>query len=215
MSTAPQETVVLVHGLGRSRLSLRTLARRIENAGFATANVPYAPTFHRFETLVADFHDFLVENVKTERYHLVGHSLGNILIRARFAHGYPTELGRIVMLAPPNHPPRLARKLHKFPPFRLWAGDSGQQLASREFYATLPTPTVPFGVIAGDKGQRLTFGEPNDGIVTVKSTRLAGMKEHLVLPHTHTFMMNSPAVAEATIHFLQHENFGVTSAKDE
>jgi len=215
MSTDAQETVVLVHGLGRSRLSLRTLARRLREAGFATVNVPYAPTFHRFETLVEDFHDYLVKEVKTERYHLVGHSLGNILIRARFAHGYPTELGRIVMLAPPNHPPRLARKLHSFPPFRLWAGDSGQQLASQAFYDTLPTPTVPFGVIAGSKGQLLTFGEPNDGIVTVESTRLAGMKEHLILPHTHTFMMNSPAVAEATISFLQHGNFGATPAKDE
>lgn len=215
MSKETPDTVVLVHGLGRSRFSLWPLARRLRKAGFKTANVPYAPTFHRFETLVQDFHDFLVEKVHTERYHLVGHSLGNILIRARFAQGYPEGLGRIVMLAPPNQPPELAHKLHTFPLFRLWAGDSGQQLASKEFYDTLPTPTVPFGVIAGNKGQQITFGEPNDGIVTVKSTRLAGMKEHLVLPHTHTFMMNSPAVSDATIHFLQHENFGATWAKDE
>lgn len=215
MTRNPQETVVLVHGLGRSRLSLLPLARRLRDVGFATINVPYTPTFHRFETLVALFHDYLVKELRTERYHLVGHSLGNMLIRARFAQGYPAELGYIVMLAPPNHPPRLARKLRSFPPFRLWAGDSGQQLASQAFYDALPTPTVPFGVIAGSKGQPFTFSEPNDGIVTVESTRLAGMKEHLVVPHTHTFMMNSPAVAEATIHFLQHGNFGATPAKDE
>jgi triacylglycerol lipase len=202
-----KETVVLLHGLGRSRLSLHRLRKRLRKAGFETANFPYAPTIHRFETIVGDLHDFIVEKVATERYHLVGHSLGNIIIRARFRLGYPAELGHIVMLGPPNQPPKLARKLRKVPPFRLWAGDSGQQLASPEFYATLPTPDVPFGVIAGDKGPRLVFDEPNDGVVTVASTRLAGMAEHLVLPHTHTFMMNSPAVAKATINFLRHGRF--------
>jgi len=212
---AEGETVVLLHGLGRSRLSLWRLRRRLNAAGFATANFPYAPTFHQFDTIVSDFHDFLVEHVKTPRYHLVGHSLGNIIIRARFRHAYPTELGRIVMLAPPNQPPKLARKLKKAPPFRLWGGDSGQQLASESFYAELPTPSVPFGVIAGDKGQRLTFGEPNDGIVTVADTRLEGMADHLVVPHTHTFIMNSPAVAEATVNFLRHGRFAPPPDEDE
>ena len=78
------------------------------------------------------------------------------------------------MVAPPNHPPKLARILRGCPPFRIWAGDSGKQLASEAFYASLPAPDVPFGVIAGNKGQCLTFDGPNDGIVTVESTRLDG-----------------------------------------
>ncbi len=208
---ATKETVVLLHGLGRSRLSLCRLARRLRHAGFLTRNFPYAPTFHRFDTIVSELHDYIVDKVETPRYHLVGHSLGNVLIRARFRHGYPAELGRIVMLAPPNHPPKLAQKLKKTPPFCLWAGDSGQQLASAEFYESLPTPDVPFGVIAGNKGQRLVLDEPNDGVVTVESTRLDGMADHIVLPHTHTFLMNSRAVAEATIRFLRHGRFGGAS----
>lgn len=210
-----RESVVLLHGLGRSRASLWRLQRRLRQAGFTTHNFPYAPTFHRFDTLVSQLHDFIVEKVDTPRYHLVGHSLGNVLIRARFRVGYPTELGRIVMLVPPNHPPRLARKLKGCPPFRLWAGDAGQQLASEAFYATLPVPDVPFGVIAGNRGQCLTFNEPNDGIVTVESTRLDGMTEHLILPHSHTFIMNSRACAEATIAFLRHETFAPEPAGGE
>lgn len=210
-----RESIVLLHGLGRSRASLWRLQRRLRRAGFTTHNFPYAPTFHRFDTLVSRLHDFIVDQVDTPRYHLVGHSLGNVLIRARFRVGYPTELGRIVMLAPPNHPSKLARNLRSCPPFRLWAGDAGQQLGSKAFYATLPTPDVPFGVIAGNKGQRLTFGEPNDGIVTVESTRLNGMTEHLVLPHTHTFIMNSRAAADATIRFLRHGTFLSLPAEDE
>ncbi len=210
MTVETSETVVLLHGLGRSRLSLLPLQRHVQAAGFQTLNFPYAPTLHRFDTIVNEFHDFLVSKVTTSRYHLVGHSLGNIIIRARFRFDYPTTLARIVMLAPPNQPPALAAKLKRFPPFRLWAGDSGQKLGSATFYADLPVPDVPFGVIAGSKGQRLTFKEPNDGIVTVESTRLEGMADHRVLPHTHTFMMNSPAVARETIHFLRHGIFDPT-----
>jgi len=206
-NTTPDATVVLVHGLGRSRASLWVLQRRLRRAGFVTRNFPYAPTFHRFDTLVSDLHDFIVAKVKTPTYHLVGHSLGNILIRARFRHGYPAGLERIVMIAPPNHPPLLAHRLRRCPPFRVWAGDSGQQLASEAFYATLPIPDVHFGVIAGNKGQRLTFDEPNDGIVTVASTRLDGMAAHLVLPRSHTFIMNGRDTAEAAINFLSHGAF--------
>lgn len=209
------ETVVLLHGLGRSRASLWALQRRLQDAGFATRNFPYAPTFHRFDTLVSTLHDFIVARVATPRYHLIGHSLGNVLIRARFRHGYPAGLTRIVMITPPNHPPKLARKLKRFPPFQLWAGDSGQQLASEAFYQSLPVPDVPFGVIAGNRGQRLTFDEPNDGIVTVESTRLTGMADHLVLPHSHTFIMNRRATAAAAIHFLRHGRFAPNSGEDE
>lgn len=215
MSGAPRESVVLLHGLGRSRASLWPLKSRIARAGFDTFNFPYAPTFHRFDTIVSDLHDYLVKHVKTPRYHLVGHSLGNIIIRARFRFGYPNELGRIVMLAPPNQPPELARSLRGCPPYRLWAGDSGQRLASAAFYESLPVPDVPFGVIAGNKGHGVVFNEPNDGIITVASTRLDGMADHIVLPHAHTFIMNSRRVAAETVHFLQHGRFTLDSENDE
>lgn len=211
MSAAPEgekETVVLLHGLGRSRASLCVLQWRLRRAGFATRNFPYAPTLHRFDTLVRQLHDFLVERVDTPRYHLVGHSLGNVLIRAGFRHGYPNGLQRIVMLAPPNHPSELAGKLRHCPPFHLISGDTGRKLASEDFYAALPVPEdVPFGVIAGKRGQRITFDEPNDGIVTVAGTKLDGMADHLVVPHAHTFIMNGRDTAAATIHFLRHGSF--------
>lgn len=210
-----QEMVILLHGLGRSRASLWPLARRLRRAGFQVRNFPYAPAFHRFDTLTCQLHDFIVEHVKTPRYHLVGHSLGNILIRERFRVGYPSGLGRIVMLAPPNQPPKLARIMQGCPPFRLWSGESGKLLASPDFYARLPVPSVPFGVIAGNKGQRITFDEPNDGIVTVESTRLEGMTDHLILPCSHTFIMNSHAATDATVAFLRYGQFTSISSKDE
>ena len=70
-----------------------------------------------------------------------------------------------------------------------------------------PLKTMGVVVIAGDKGQRLTFDEPNDGVVAVSETRLTGMKEHLVLPRTHTFLMNAPEVPARCAAFLKSGRF--------
>ena len=111
------------------------------------------------------------------------------------------------MLAPPNHPAHLAKLLKKNPIYRMFTGDSGQKLSEEEFYRNLPVPTVPFGVIAGDKGQRLTFNEPNDAVVTVESTKLYGMTDWIILDHGHTFIMDSKDTFEQCQHFLEQGSF--------
>jgi hypothetical protein len=113
------------------------------------------------------------------------------------------------MLAPPNRPADMARAFKDNPIYRWFTGDSGQQLASEAFYETLPVPPVEFGVVAGDRGQRLTFKEPNDGVVTVESTKLEGMRAWTLVHHAHTFIMNSRQVALLCMQFLRHGNFGL------
>jgi len=201
------ETVVLVHGMGRTRVSMSLLKTRLEKARYTVVNFPYSPHNESLDTITDNLQKFVQDNVQTKQYHLIGHSLGNIIIRNAFKHSLKPGLGRIVMLAPPNNPAYLAGLLKENRLYRWFSGDSGQKLSSPEFYATLPVPTVEFGVIAGDRGQKLTFEEPNDGIVTVESTKLCGMKDWILLHHTHTFMMNSGDTAEQCVHFLQTGNF--------
>ena len=78
---------------------------------------------------------------------------------------YPKVLEKVVMPAPRNRPARLAKLLKGNPIYRWATGESGQKLSEEEFYNNLPVPSVPFGIIVGDKGQKLTFSEPNDGVV--------------------------------------------------
>jgi triacylglycerol lipase len=111
------------------------------------------------------------------------------------------------MLAPPNQPAHLAKLLTKNLIYRWFTGDSGQKLSEEEFYRDLPAPTVPFGVIAGDKGQSLTFSEPNDAVVTVESTKLEGMADWLLLHHGHTFIMNCKDTFEYCQHFIERGRF--------
>jgi hypothetical protein len=98
----------------------------------------------------------------------------------------------------------LAKSLKDVGLFRRLTGDAGQKLSSEEFYRTLPVPKVEFGVVAGDAGQSITFKEPNDGIVSVESTKLTGMRDWIILHHTHTFLMNCEDTAECCVRFIRN-----------
>lgn len=198
-----RETVVVLHGMGRTRASMLVLVLRFKRAGYETLNFPYGQKESSLEDISLALAAFLEKNVKTPRYHLIGHSLGNVIIRHALRKTVRPGLGRIVMLAPPNRPARLAKLLKDNRLYRWLMGDSGQKLSEEEFYRTLPAPPVEFAVIAGDKGQRLTFEGPNDGIVDVEGTKLDGMKASAVVHHTHTLLMNAKDTFELCKRFLE------------
>jgi hypothetical protein len=206
-------TIVLLHGQGRTRLSMLVLGKRFRSAGYQTLNFPYNQTIHSLDEISGQLVEFIGQKVKTSDYHLIGHSLGNVIIRNAFRKDYPAGLGKIVMLAPPNQPAHLAKRLKKNLIYRVFTGDSGQKLSEEKFYRDLPIPTVPFGVIAGDKGQSLTFSEPNDGVVTVGSTKLKGMADWILLHHGHTFIMNCKDTFEHCVRFIESGRFKQPESK--
>jgi triacylglycerol lipase len=199
--------------MGRTRASMTVLAGRFKKAGYKTLNFPYGQAVSSLDEITKSFRAFLDKRVETPRYHLVAHSLGNIVIRNALRTGVRPGLGRIVMLAPPNRPARLAKLLKDRGLYRWIMGDSGQKLADDEFYAKLPVPSSDFAVIAGDKGQSLTFKEPNDGIVEVEGTKLEGMKDFAVVHHTHTFMMNAGDTFRLAKHFLETGEFQLEKSR--
>ncbi len=206
-SQASDETVVLVHGLGRTRASLLVLQMFLRRAGFVTKNFPYRTTNTSLHGISDALHQYLETEVTTAHYHLVGHSLGNIIIRNGFARRFPVGLARIVMIAPPNRPAKLAQQLRDNPIFRVLAGDAGQKLGDEAFYRELAVPDVPFGIIAGSKGQSVTFDEPNDGVVALESTKLHQMTDWVEVSNIHTFIMNSRATREHVVSFLRRGHF--------
>jgi triacylglycerol lipase len=205
------EAVVLLHGMGRSWLSMALLGHRLKRMGYETRLFGYSPRKATLDELSRDLREFIEDRVAAPVYHLVGHSLGNIIIRNGFRGSYRPELRRIVMLAPPNGPASLASSLRENRLYRWWTGDSGQKLADIEFYRALPVPSVEFGVIAGDRGHGVGFDEPNDGVVRVANTKLAGMKDWTVVHHTHTLIMLAQDTAELCARFLEQGEFGQVS----
>lgn len=207
---ATGETVVLLHGMGRSRLSMSRLGRRLKKQGYQVKNFPYTQIGSSMDELSAKLKRFIEEEVETPHYHLVAHSLGNIIIRNGFrdvsTHPFREGLGRIVMLAPPNRPATMATGLKRFWPYQWIMGESGQKLGDAKFYETLPVPDVEFGVIGGDKGLPHLKGA-NDGIVVLESTKLDGMSDWVVVHRSHTFIMNSKETLALTLEFLREGRF--------
>jgi triacylglycerol lipase len=66
-------------------------------------------------------------------------------------------------------------------------------------------------VIAGDRSfnplYSLIVPGPDDGVVSVERTKVAGMKDFLLLPQTHAFIMKSEDVIQQVIYFLEHGVF--------
>ncbi len=197
------EAVVLLHGMGRSWVSMALLGHRLKRAGYEIHLFGYSPRRATLDELSGGLQTLIEEKVEARSYHLIGHSLGNIIVRHGFRQNYRSGLERIVMLAPPNGPAVLASSLRHNRLYRWWTGDSGQKLGDRAFYQTLPTPSVDFAVLAGDRGHRLAFDEPNDGVIRVENTKLDGMTAFKVLHRTHTFIMLSGETFELCERFLR------------
>ncbi|MFW5946883.1 MAG: esterase/lipase family protein [Gemmatimonadota bacterium] len=206
-------TVVLLHGLGRSELSMARMARSLEAEGFRVVNLGYPSRAHRVATLV----DTLAAELAAccadaAPLHFVTHSLGGILVRAWVHETGPANLGRVVMLSPPNQGSEVVDRL----PDRLLElvmGPAAVQLGTGPESVPLELPPVDFelGIITGDATLNPLFswwlpGE-DDGMVAVRSARVAGADDFLVVPYTHTLIMHRGRVIEQVVSFLETGRF--------
>ena len=208
------EAVILLHGLGRTDRSMRPLEKRLSESGFRVHNFRYASTDQAPEALVDDL-GRQVESCCTEApaLHFVGHSLGGILIRAYLAEGLPPNVGRVVMLAPPNHGSEIVDALRESAAFRWALGPSARQLGTdpESLPNRLPPPAVELGVIAGTGTVNpigsIIVPDEDDGMVSLASTKLEGMTDFLVVPVSHAFIMRSDEVGVQVLHFLREGRF--------
>jgi pimeloyl-ACP methyl ester carboxylesterase len=194
--------VLLVHGLGRTPLSLFGLAPALRRAGHRTRFFGYLPTFEPLPRIVRRLVARLCEIAADGRpVGLVGHSLGGLLLRAALPEVPELRVRHLVMLGTPNRPPRLARWAWRQFPFRLLTRDCGRFLAFPDSIPRLPAPAVPYTLIAGTAGPRIGpfRGEPNDGVVGISEIPVRDADPVQLFPVWHTIMMNDGRVKRAVV----------------
>ncbi len=203
------DKVVLLHGLGRSWRAMNPLARRLQQAGFTTLNLPYP-------SLVKPV-DWILDHVGTQvarfadggRVHFVTHSLGGIVTRMLLDRERGWAAGRLVMMAPPSSGSEIIDWASRRMLFRPFLSPAARSLASDVLPGRLPglSGDQEAMVIMGSRCsipffRKLLDGD-NDGIVSVGRGRVDGLKGFSVVDADHTFIQIHPDAVRQTIHFLK------------
>jgi hypothetical protein len=186
---------IVIHGMGRTPLSMAILAYRLSRKGYRVHLFPYTVTFESLATCLNRLVGFVDQRVNSEDYFVVAHSLGTVLTRLLIPQ-IKKKPSACFFLAPPAKACYAAKSLSGKRWYRLLTGEMGQALADDAFMSTLPIPECPTKVysgIAGYTGKFSPYNEANDGVLMVTETIIDGVPYQEVA-ELHTFIMNSKPV---------------------
>lgn len=217
MSAGAKDCVIVLHGLAKSDKTMSEIASKLSANNFKPVNVDYPSTKFPIQQLAAMAIEPALkqcEPLKEEsNIHFVTHSMGGILVRQYLSDHDIANLGRVVMLGPPNKGSEVVDKYSQFPGFDLITGPAGLQLGTGQMSVPKKLGAVDFdlGVIAGSSSLNVILSTmlPNqdDGKVSVESTKVEGMQDHIIMPVTHVFMMKNNKVIKQVIYFLNYGEF--------
>jgi len=218
VSPAADECVILLHGLARTEDSLDRLEDAARVAGYVVVNLGYRSRDDRIEVLAEDVIPRALQrchSANTRQVHFITHSLGGILVRYYLARHGLADLGRVVMLSPPNQGSEAADDLHDLALYKWLNGPAGQQLLTGP--DGLPTQLgpvdFPLGIITGNRHAFFDawladlFPGEHDGKVSVERAKVEGMSDFLVVPVSHPFIMDDEEVITQSLHFLRNGRF--------
>jgi pimeloyl-ACP methyl ester carboxylesterase len=200
--------IVLVHGLWNRGWTMAAMAKRLKTHGHEVVVFSYPTRADSLEGHADNLHAFL-SGINTDELHLVGHSMGGLVILNMLSRFDDLPPGRIVLIGTPVKGSSVVKRLEKLPGRDLMFGKARETLlrgfqqspAGRETGIISGTRSMGLGRITGQ------HGEPNDGTVTVAETRLDGLTDSIELRVSHSEMLISAKVVEQIEEFLLRGKF--------
>lgn len=219
MTKPNKEIVILLHGIGHGAGNMMFTEYALKDAGYNTLNLSY-PSLRknirdnsRWLHMKAGQKDIWS---KYSKIHFVAHSMGG-LVSGQYLQEYRNDIpkekmGRVVMLGTPHGGSEVADMLKDFAPYKWVFGPAGQELTTASRQSSMLSPWYDLGIIAGTENWFYPLGQfaiktEHDGCVSVDSTKLPGMKDHIIMSVSHGFMGWKPDVHKQVVHFLEHGEF--------
>lgn len=201
-----RQRVILLHGILRSPSHMRRMEKALVKKGYDVLNIGYPSSKHSIEELLEIIKDKIPASDKTT--HLVGFSMGGVLVLELALSGFIKNLGHVIQLAPPNGGSELVDKIGHWRLYQKLFGPAGAQLSVKH-RGTLERPQAydfPLHIAAGSAAWEpiswLIMPKPNDGKVTVESTKIPGHHTHRVFKTSHTYFPLSRSVIKYVIETL-------------
>lgn len=208
--------ILLVHGFFKNYKDMEPLQEHLSQWGYHTHLVNLPTTFERLETIYEVF-KIELSKINTASYsniHMVGHSMGGLIIRYYLSKQVVPNLGRCVFIGTPNKGTRLADIGLKIPLLpRLLKPIIALHSKSVAIDLPLNIPIPNIGIIAGTNHRLITgsfLKQPNDGRVEVDATKLEPsiMTDFITLNYVHTQIHKESITARLVHNFIQNGRFG-------
>lgn len=219
MKREPSQVIIL-HGLGRSKRSMRRIETACMLAGYRVLNISYNSLLGSFEEILDSLVPTLTAWVDNERdLYLVGHSFGGILIRGLLSKHLPWRFKRCVMIGSPNQGASIAAYTGQHGLLKFFTPKVATELIpGSQLVTNLPEPSIDTGIIAGTKEfspfipvswfyKKATNSAPGDGVVELSNTKCSNMSDFIEMPLHHSFMMWDSQLIEQILNFLKNGQF--------
>lgn len=200
--------ILLVHGLWNRGWMMASMAQRLRKRGHQVRVFSYPTRADELAGHADELHRFVLQDASAE-LHLVGHSMGGLVILNMLSRHNDLPPGRVVLMGTPVRGSKVVKRLEKLPGHAFLFGKAREHLlqgfqfspGAHEVGMIRGTRAFGLGQVAGRQD------EPNDGTVGVSETELEGLKDKVELEVSHTQMLISSEVAEQVEHFLLHGEF--------
>lgn len=212
--------VILIHGIYNLGFCMKKIARTLEEAGYIVIHFKYKARRQSIDAIAESLLPKFITRHCTDakkKINFVTHSVGGLILRRYLDQNKLLQLGRVVMIAPPNQGSELTNffKSYMNTIYKFLFGPVGQQLGTgkNDYVHKVLKPSVNYdlGIIAGQGSLSplsfLLIHGPSDGMVSVESTKLEGMKDHLIIPASHNLMLFFDFTARKVLKFLRDGMF--------